>query len=158
MRFLPFLLLLLNLPLHAQGTEADLATVNALYDGQVRFKIDKQHRLVADFFDASGHYRQDVAYLEFLDADSIRYTPEEQVVTVRCRAGQDRCFDKELFKLNTIRHSGRMNLPLVAGDPDGERAMATLSDLIRHAQEHLAALDETKGAKDRMNEPQAPRH
>lgn len=155
--FLPFALFL-SLPLLAQDIDSDLGALNALYTRQVRFKIDKQHRLVADFFDASGHYRQDMVYVEFLHADSIRYTPAEQAVTMRCRQGQDKCFDKEIFKLNSIRSSGRMNLPLVPGDAEGTQAIAALATLVRHAQEQLMAADETKRGGDRMKGPDTPGH
>ena len=137
-------------PTHAQGTQAGLARVNELFGGQVRFKIDKRDRLVADFFDQSGHYRQDVVYLEFLAPEAFAFNAEEQVVMLRCADAHAQCIDKEVFKLNTIRHMGRMNLPLPPDDPEGSKAIAALADLIRKAQAELAAV-ETNKADQRKN-------
>ena len=134
----------------AQDTQAGLAHVNELFGGQVRFKIDKRDRLVADFFDQSGHYRQDVVYLKFLDTEAFSFNAEEQVVMLRCADGHAQCIDKEVFKLNTIRHMGRMNLPLPEGDPDGSKAIAALAELIRQAQAELGAV-ETNKADQRKN-------
>lgn len=134
----------------AQETQAGLARVNELFGGQVRFKIDKRDRLVADFFDQSGHYRQDVVYVEFLAPKAFAFNAEEQVVMLRCADAHAQCIDKEVFKLNTIRHMGRMNLPLPADDPDGSKAITALADLIRQAQAELAAV-ETKSTDPRKN-------
>jgi len=149
--FLPFLLAFCNAPVMAQDLDADLAAANDLFKGQVRFKVDQKDRLIADFFDGSGHYRQDVVYLEFLAPDAFAYNGEEQVVMLRCTDTNAQCIDKELFKLNTIRHSGRMNLPVPAGDPEGANAIKLLADLVRHAQAALTALDETKSGPARKN-------
>lgn len=134
----------------AQETQAGLARVNELFGGQVRFKIDKRDRLVADFFDQSGHYRQDVVYVEFLAPEAFAFNAAEQVVMLRCADAHAQCIDKEVFKLNTIRHMGRMNLPLPASDPDGSKAITALADLIRQAQAELAAV-ETKSTDPRKN-------
>lgn len=149
---LPFALigLLATTGTRAQETQAGLARVNELFGGQVRFKIDKRDRLVADFFDQSGHYRQDVVYVEFLAPKAFAFNAEEQVVMLRCADAHAQCIDKEVFKLNTIRHMGRMNLPLPASDPDGSKAITALADLIRQAQAELAAV-ETKSTDPRKN-------
>jgi hypothetical protein len=148
---LSLLLLCCAAPVQAQDLDADLAAANDLFKGQVRFKVDQKDRLIADFFDASGHYRQDVVYLEFLAPDAFAYNAEEQVVMLRCTDAHAQCIDKELFNLNTIRHSGRMNLPVPAGDPEGAKAIVLLMDLVRHAQAALTALDETKSGPARKN-------
>jgi len=148
---LPFLFLLYHAPVQAQDLDADLAAANDLFKGQVRFKVDQKDRLIADFFDGSGHYRQDVVYLEFLAPDAFAYNAEEQVVMLRCSDSHAQCIDKELFKLNTIRHSGRMILPVPAGDPEGAKAITLLADLVRHAQASLTASDETKSGPARKN-------
>ena len=148
---LPLLLACCTVPLMAQDMDADLAATNDLFKGQVRFKVDQKDRLIADFFDGSGHYRQDVVYLEFLAPDAFAYNAEEQVVMLRCTDAHAQCIDKELFKLNTIRHSGRMNLPVPAGDPEGAKAVKLLADLVRHAQASLTASDETKSGPARKN-------
>jgi hypothetical protein len=150
MKHLPPLFLLLSTTVaHAQDLRSDLAEANALFDGVIRFKVDKDDRLVTDFFDGSTHYRQDVVYLEYLAPETFAYSAEEQVVMLRCKDEQAQCIDKELFKLNTIRHTGRMNLPVPSGDPQGKRSIATLSDLVRHAQAAMAAMRETKSANER---------
>jgi hypothetical protein len=150
-QILPFLLLLCTLPALAQDTAADLARVNDLFNGQVRFKIDKRDRLIADFFDATGHFRQDVVYVEFLAPEAFAFNADEQVVMLRCKDDQAQCIDKEVFKLNTIRHMGRMNLPLVPGDLEGKKAIEALTSLVRNAQAALTALHETKSGVPRKN-------
>jgi uncharacterized protein YciU (UPF0263 family) len=133
----------------AQDLRSDLAGANALFDGVIRFKLDKDDRLIADFFDGSTHYRQDVVFVEYLAPETFAYNAEEQVVMLRCKDEQAQCIDKELFKLNTIRHTGRMNLPVPNGDPQGERSIAILADLVRHAQAAMAAMHETKSGTER---------
>lgn len=121
----------------AQGVDADLAKVNELFGGRVKFRIDRDDRLVADIHGAQGLVRQDVAYVEFLDADAVGYSDEEQAVVLKCKAADAQCIDKEIFKLNTIRHTGRSVLQIAPTEK--EAAIAALSTLIRSAQEAQAA-------------------
>jgi hypothetical protein len=146
---LPIVLLLSTTVATAQDLRSDLTRANALFDGSIRFKVDKDDRLVADFFDGATHYRQDVVYIEYLAPETFAYNAEEQVVMLRCKDEQAQCIDKELFQLNTVRHTGRMNLPVPAGDPHGERSIAIMADLVRHAQAAMAAMHETKSATER---------
>lgn len=139
MRTIPFLLAFLApLLLAAQDQPPELQALNDLYGGAVRFKIDRHDRLIADFFEGATHYRQDVAYLEHLDPGAIAFNTEEGAVMLKCNGANGQCIDKELFKLNTIRHTGRSNLPPAPGDADGTRSIAALHALIATAQERLA--------------------
>ncbi|MBL8001400.1 MAG: hypothetical protein JNL05_05500 [Flavobacteriales bacterium] len=148
MRHIPVLFAFLApLLLVAQAPPAELQALNDLYGGVVRFKIDKHDRLVADFFDGATHYRQDVAYLEHLDPGAIAFNAEEGAVMLTCTEGNGQCIDKELFKLNTIRHTGRSNLPPAPGDADGARSIAALRALIGSAQERLVNAGGTSGPK-----------
>lgn len=122
---------------HSQNVDASLAEANALFEGHVKFRIDRDYRFIADIYGEQGLVRQDVAYVEFLDATAVSYSDEEQAVVIKCQAAEAQCIDKEIFKLNTIRHTGRSVLQIAPGSKDA--ALAALSKLIRAGQEALAA-------------------
>jgi len=143
---LPLLLTLLTAPvLCAQTLDERIASVNAVFAGGVQFRMDKQHRLVIDVYKGSDRSRQDLVAPEKLDALSVSFSPEEDAVVIGCLAAHGHCIDKEIFKLNTIRHTGRSNLPRPPDDVNGERAIGALKELIITAQEALATTpDETR--------------
>ncbi|MEO8068465.1 MAG: hypothetical protein ABI599_12290 [Flavobacteriales bacterium] len=122
---------------YAQNVDSHLAEVNALFNGHVKFRIDRDDRFVADIYGEQGLVRQDVAYVEFLDADAVAYSDEEQAVVIKCNGAEAQCIDKEIFKLNAIRHTGRSVLQIAPGSKDA--AIAALSALIRACQVALAA-------------------
>ena len=122
---------------YAQNTDTHLSTVNDLFAGGVKFRIDNNDRFIADVFGDQGLVRQDIAYVEFLDPEAISYSDEEGAVVLKCKDSEAQCIDKEIFKLNTIRHTGRSTLRIAPQKK--EAAMAALSALIRSAQEAQAA-------------------
>ncbi|MBV6404731.1 MAG: hypothetical protein GFGODING_01489 [Flavobacteriales bacterium] len=128
---------LLALVAQAQPASGALNELNVLYDGAVRFRVDREDRLVVDLFDAGGHIRQDVVYVEFLDPGGIRYSAEEAAVVMACADGHANCISKEVFKMNVVRHTGRSVFPLAAGDAEGARAIALLSAAIVEARQAL---------------------
>ncbi|MBS1581153.1 MAG: hypothetical protein JST66_03030 [Bacteroidetes bacterium] len=131
---------------------ADLEAVNGHFHGIAGFTIDREERLVVDLYDGGARYRQDVVYVEFLDPAAFAFSPEENVVMLKCTDEHGRCIDKELFKLNTISHTGRMNLPVPAGDPGGTQALALLGKLVRDKQMALRAPSaETDRRRSRSN-------
>lgn len=128
---------LLSIGGYAQDVDARLAIANEIFDGKVKFRIDRDDRLIADLFSEQGLVRQDVAYVEFLSPDSISYSQEEQAVVLKCKTGEAQCIDKEIFKLNAIRHTGRSALPI---SPEKKNeAIAALGAVIRAAQEAQVA-------------------
>jgi len=135
----------------AQELQTELNAVNELFGGSAVMKLDKHHRLVVDFHDASGRYRQDIVPVMHLDPDNISYSTEEDAVVLGCRTDKAQCIDKEIFKLNTVRHTGRSNLPRPLGDAGGERTMLALRDLLRSAQDQVAsAAGETRERPSRI--------
>ena len=127
-------------PVKAQDLQAEFNAVNELFRGAAVMKLDKHHRLVVDFHDGSGRYRQDVVPVMHLDPENISYSTEEDAVVLGCRTDKAQCIDKEIFKLNTVRHTGRSNLPRPSDDPGGERTMLALRDLLRSAQDQVASV------------------
>ncbi|MFZ1687450.1 MAG: hypothetical protein WAU70_08520 [Flavobacteriales bacterium] len=121
----------------AQTVDQDMAIANELFAGRVKFHIDREDRLIADIFGEQGLVRQDVAYVDMLDPAAVGYSDEEQAVVLKCKATEAQCIDKEIFKLNAIRHTGRSVLQIAPDKKDG--AIAALSALIRSAQEAMAA-------------------
>ena len=121
---------------YAQGVDAHLATVNDLFAGGVKFRIDHNYRFIAEVYGDQGLVRQDIAFVEFLDADAVSYSDEEGAVVLKCKDPGMQCIDKEIFKMNTIRHTGRSTLRIAPQKK--EAAMAALTALIRSAQEALA--------------------
>ncbi|MCB0794745.1 MAG: hypothetical protein KDB88_08415 [Flavobacteriales bacterium] len=124
----------------AQEVDQLLKEINARYQGSVKFRIDKDDRLIADLFDQSGHFRQDAVYLEFLDPVTFRYSPEEDAVIMGCQEEHPGCVEKEVFKMNVIRHSGRSVLPAPAGDPEATATLSDLAELVSlvHVRQELA--------------------
>lgn len=115
-----------------------LDELNAAFDGRVRFDYDRAGRLVADHYDQTGRFRQDVVYLEHLDPSSVTWITEESAIVVKCLASEEQCIVKELFKSGKVVPTARMNMNMPAGDPARERAMDALRSLISGEQERLA--------------------
>lgn len=125
-------------PLEARSPTTILQELNALYNGSVRFKIDQEDRLVADLFDHTGHFRQDVVYIEFLDPNGFKFSEEESAVVMTCASDHANCIEKEVFRMNVIRHTGRSVFPAAAGDADGAKAIGLLAALVSEAQQEIA--------------------
>lgn len=135
----PRILLLVALfPAALSAQIPDLGPLNDAFRGRVTFKIDRQHRLVADFFDEGSRFRQDIAPLVELDTNAVSYSSEEDALVLKCLAEKGQCFTKEIFKLDVVRLTARSTLPRPADDPGGERSMELLRDLIRVQQAQLA--------------------
>lgn len=138
------LLLLAALPASAQD---ELKALNDHFHGTVVFSIDRRDRLVAELHDGSGVFRRDAAYLDQLDPALFAYSPEEQVVMVRCQDAEGKCIEKELLKTGAIVPTGRMNLPVPEGDANGAKAIELL---VRLVQAELADMNGTgSGTKRR---------
>lgn len=140
---LPSLLLTLTTlgpSLLAQTIDERLAAVNGIFTGTAQVRLDKQQRLVIDFFEGSNRFRQDLVPIAQLDPAAVSFSPEEDAVVIGCLAEHGQCIDKEIFKLNTIRRTGRSNLPRPTNDPDGASAISALKELITTAHEQLAAV------------------
>jgi hypothetical protein len=135
----------------AQGLGPELAELNQLFAGTAQFKLDKHEQLVIDLFDASGRFRQDIVALEHLDPAAMHYSTEEDAVIIGCIAAEGQCFSKEIFKHNTIRRSGRCNLPRPAHDTDGAAVINAFRALIEAAKAQLAANGETHQRPARKN-------
>jgi hypothetical protein len=138
------LLLLLSTLGSAQIATEEINAVNALFNKSVVVRVDRQDRFVFDLFDATGRFRQDVVPVEQLDADNIHYSAEEDAVIIGCKAENAQCISKEIFKLNTIRLTGRSNFPRPSTDDGGVATMAALRALILAAQQQLPTAGETK--------------
>lgn len=123
----------------AQTIDERLAAVNTVFAGSVQMQIDRQDRLVIDYFEGSNRFRQDVVPVIHLDS-AIAFSREEDAVVVPCLAAHGQCIDKEIIKLNTIRPTGRSNLPRPPNDPEGARAIAALKALITAAHAELAQM------------------
>ena len=144
-------LLLLVLALHAQNAvwsqTAELETLNSLFSGSVVMRLDRKQQLVIDLNDASGRFRQDVVALANIDPASIHFSTAEDAVIMGCLPGQDRCFSKELFKSNSVRLTGRCNLPRPLEDDGGVATMEALRALVAA---HAATAVETQPGGQRM--------
>lgn len=133
----------------AQIATNELAAVNDRFAGNVQVKIDRRDNFIFDFFDANGRFRQDVVPVEQLDADNLHYSVEEDAVILACKGEFPQCISKEIFKLNTIRATGRSNLARPTSDEGGAASMEALRVLILAAQAQLVALGETREAAPR---------
>lgn len=140
------------IPFQLLAQTQSLDPLNAAFAGKVVFKIDRQHRLVADFFDDTGRFRQDIAPLMELDAGAVSFSPEEDAVVLKCRSETGQCFTKEIFKLDVVRITGRSTLPRPADDALGEHAIGLLQEIIRSSQAELVQVaGETQNTGSRKN-------
>jgi len=146
--WIPAIAALAIIPNTAHGQTDGLAVLNELFGGSVVLKLDKRQQLVIDVYDASARFRQDVAPLGSIDPERLHYSVEEDAVILECREGHDRCFSKELFKLNSVRLTGRCNLPR---PPQDDGAAATLDALRALLAEHAATALETPKRGERKN-------
>lgn len=136
----------------AAAVNNDLSTLNAHFNNVVRFKLDKRDRLVAEYLDNGSAYRTDLVYIEFLDASGCVFDGEQKVMTVRCQDERSKCIDKEVHKTGAISQIGRMELPLPANDPTGEKARQLLAKLVDDKQaEELTRLAETNTRERQKN-------
>ena len=140
-------MLAFNAPGAAWSQSTELEALNSLFGGSVVMKLDRKQQLVIDLHDASGRFRQDVVALSSIDPASIHFSAEEDAVIMGCLPGHERCFSKELFKSNSIRLTGRCNLPRPLEDDGGAATMEALRALVA-AQAATAA--ETPGGGQRM--------
>jgi len=124
----------------AQSLKKVVAEANAAFAGVVEFKVDLRDRLIMDCFDQGERYRQDIAAVKELDVDSIFWSPGEESIVLKCIPGKTKCFSKEVFKLDMVRLTARSNIPCPNGDAEGEKAIVVLKELIRTAQDEVAAL------------------
>lgn len=86
--------------------------------------------------------------MELVDPEQVSFSLEEDAVILRCKAENGPCMTKELFKLNTIRRTGRCNLPRPIHDAAGAAAINALQKLLLSRQ---GLLTETQPASKRMN-------
>jgi hypothetical protein len=130
----------------------DLASLNAHFAGQARFKLDKRDRLVTEYLSNGVVVRTDVVYIDFLDAASCAFNPEEGTVMLQCQDPRSKCIEKQVQKSGVVSPTGRMNLPIPAGDADGAKARALLMKLVEDKQsEELTRLAETNTRERRKN-------
>lgn len=128
----------------------ELAALNVHFNGIAHFNIDKRQRLVVDHLQNGAVYRTDIAYLDFLDASTCSFNEEERTLMLHCQDPRSKCIDKEIRKVGSISPSGRMDLPVPAGDERAEKARALLTALVEHKQsEQLMRLAEvnTRGGR-----------
>lgn len=121
---------------HAQDLNASLVRLNQLFAGRVEFTVDKDNRLITDHFESGKRVRQDVVYLEFLDPNAISFSAEENAIVLQCSDDHAQCIDKEVYKLNMVRHTGRSTLSWPEDAP--EPAMAVLAETITEGHAHIA--------------------
>lgn len=138
-RLISLLVLAAAQELAAQTVDERLAAVNTVFAGSVRMQLDRQDRLVIDYYEGNNRFRQDVVPVTHLDS-VITFSQEEDAVVIPCLAVHGQCIDKEIIKLNTIRPTGRANLPRPMNDPEGTRAIAALKALVTAAHTELAQL------------------
>ena len=84
--------------------------LNTLYAGSYRFHVNNEQQLEVEFYNSSGNFRQDMVYLDFLDPEMVTYNSEENAVSIRCAESDNKCIDKEIYKLDVVKHSSRINL------------------------------------------------
>ncbi len=108
--------------------------INTSFAGKVVFKVDRQDRLVMDFYDDGSRFRQDIAYLRDLDPASIHFSSEENAVVLSCLPDRAQCLTKEIFKLDVVRVTSRSTLPRPDNDADGVRSIALLQELVTKGQ------------------------
>ena len=131
---LTFGIISLNVLAQADETKVALNELNGLYASTYRFTINSEKQLEVAFFNGSGHYRNDIVYLDFLDPDMIIYNSEEKAISIRCSQAEEKCIDKEIFKLDVLRHSSRINLK-EEDAAQSEQVIALLQMIITlHAQ------------------------
>lgn len=136
----------------AATVNTDLASLNGHFAGQARFKLDKRDRLVTEYLSNGAVVRTDVVYIEFLDAASCAFNAEEGTMIMQCQDPRSKCIDKQVHKSGVISPTGRMNLPIPAGDAEGAKARALLMKLVEDKQsEELTRLAETNTRERRKN-------
>lgn len=125
----------------AQEVDAKLKDLNAILEGNAKVRLDRNDRLIIDVFINGELVRQDIAYVDYLSPDGVSYNSEELALVLTCKAEEPQCIDKEVFKHNTIKHTGRSTL--LMPPETGARAVEAFKELL-HAE--LARLANQTGA------------
>ncbi len=129
-----------------------LDDLNSVFNGAVKFKLNGKGQLIADHFDATGRFRQDVMLVEHLDPASVAWSAEENAIVVKCGASDPQCIDKEIFKLGSIKHTGRSNMAFDGDEHQRQQAVEALRNVLLQEQQNLAELDRaTHGSTSRKN-------
>lgn len=144
---LGFLILAANVFAQSNEMKSFLNELNGSNAGSYRFSVNGDQQLEIDFFNGSVHFRQDVVYLDFLDPEMVTYNFGEKAVAIRCSNANEKCIDKEIFKLDAIRRSSRIHLK-EENSVQAENTMALLKKIIllhfESERENEANLGETR--------------
>jgi hypothetical protein len=147
------LVMLMTASFHLSAQEQALGRVNEAFGGSVTFKVDRQHRLVMDFIDENGRYRQDIAPMDHLDPEGVHFSPEEDAIVLKCRPDKAQCISKEIFKLDVVRLTSRSTLPRPVHDGNGSASIALLRALlIERTNEPVELSEEPRMRPSRMNQ------
>lgn len=121
----------------AQDVDGRLNELNAILVGYAKVRLDRNDRLVIDVFADGELVRQDVAYVDDLSPEGVSYNSEEQAVVLSCTSEEPQCIDKEVFKHNTIKHTGRSTL--IVPPETGARVVEALRALLLAELARLAS-------------------
>lgn len=135
----PTLLLCLVGAIDLAAQTTPLNAVNAAFGDRARFSMDGD-QLVIDLYDGATHVRQDVAYPEHLDTNSVAWSAEEAAIVVKCLGDQAGCVMKEVFKSGKVTPTNRSALPAPEGEIARNAALAALRAWIAAEQVRLARL------------------
>lgn len=137
---IPLLLTLfcIQLAAAAQYTSKDLKaaliTLNGHLSGIAKVDVDHQYDLVLQLMEDGKPVRKDRIPVHDIDTTSIAYGAEEELVGIRCNATAAKCVDKEVMRSGARGPTGRSTLPVPAGDAQGERTVALLTQVVRIAR------------------------
>lgn len=124
---------------HAQhgpkDLKAALLALNGHLAGSAVVKVDHHDRLVIELLDQGRPLRKDQVGVHDIDAASISFVAEEELVSLRCTASAGKCVDKEVMRSGARGPTGRSTLPVPAGDTEGATCVRLLSEVVSIAQE-----------------------
>ncbi len=115
--------------------KAALAALNGHLAGSAMVKVDHHDRLVIELFHQGSPVRKDQVAVHDIDAASITFVAEEELVSLRCMESAGKCVDKEVMRSGARGPTGRSTLPVPAGDAQGATCVRLLSEVVRIAQE-----------------------
>lgn len=131
---------------HEEAMHLACNELNGIYAGTYRFHVNGEGQLEVEFYNEDGNFRQDMVYIDFLSPEKITYNAEEQAVSIRCAEKGEKCIDKEIFKLDVVRQSSRINIK----QADAGEAAKTIDLLIGLVESHRAFEEEMSDRKGEL--------
>jgi len=86
--------------------------------------------IVSQYFDAGTLVREDQALCKSLDINTIKYDPENRILSINCASNQ-KCVDRQLFVRKIQRDYNRLSFPVTLDAKSTEGMRKAITHMIK---------------------------